>query len=74
MRTHPIGTGPFRFVELKQNESIARAQPRLLEARQAVSRRASSSPSSPTASTTMLAFVAGKFDMTFPATGPEVKT
>ena len=22
MRTHPIGTGPFRFVELKQNESM----------------------------------------------------
>jgi len=22
MRTHPIGTGPFRFVEFKQNESI----------------------------------------------------
>ncbi|MGH6683777.1 MAG: ABC transporter substrate-binding protein [Pseudolabrys sp.] len=22
MRTHPIGTGPFKFVEMKQNESI----------------------------------------------------
>src|SRR5438874_9841134 len=22
MRTHPIGTGPFKFVEFKQNESI----------------------------------------------------
>ncbi len=22
MRTDPIGTGPFKFVELKQNESI----------------------------------------------------
>ena len=22
MRTHPIGTGPFKFVEMKQNELI----------------------------------------------------
>src|SRR4029077_11983150 len=26
MRTHPIGTGPFKFVEFKQNESIKLAQ------------------------------------------------
>ena len=26
MRTHPIGTGPFKFVEFKQNESIRQAR------------------------------------------------
>jgi peptide/nickel transport system substrate-binding protein len=40
MRQHPIGTGPFRFVEFRPNErDQARSQPRLLEVRPAVSRR-----------------------------------
>ena len=40
MRTHPIGTGPFKFVEFKQNESIKLTQEReLLEEGPAVSRR-----------------------------------
>ena len=40
MRTHPIGTGPFKFVEEKQNESIKLVEkPRLLEKGPAVSRR-----------------------------------
>ena len=40
MRQHPIGTGPFKFVEFKPNERItADAQPGLLENGPALSRR-----------------------------------
>ena len=40
MRTHPIGTGPFKFVEFKQNESIKLdEQSGLLEEGPALSRR-----------------------------------
>jgi peptide/nickel transport system substrate-binding protein len=66
MRTHPIGTGPFKFVEFKANESIKltrnpdyfkKGLPHLdgIEFT-IISNR----------STAILAFVAGKFDMTFP--------
>ena len=67
MRTHPIGTGPFKFVEFKANESIKlTTQPGLLEEGPAAISTASNSPSLPNRSTAILAFVAGKFDMTFP--------
>ncbi len=66
MRTHPIGTGPFQFVEFKQNEAIKltrnpdywrKDRPYLdgLEYTIIANR-----------STAILAFVAGQFDMTFP--------
>ena len=66
MRTHPIGTGPFKFVEFKQNESIkltrntdywkpGRPYVDAIEYTIITNR-----------STAMLAFVTGKFDMTFP--------
>jgi peptide/nickel transport system substrate-binding protein len=66
MRTRPIGTGPFKFVEFKANESIKltrnpdyfkKGLPHLdgIEFT-IVSNR----------STAILAFVAGKFDLTFP--------
>ncbi len=66
MRTHPIGTGPFKFVEFKTNESIKltrnpdywkKGRPYLdgIEFTIITNR-----------STAILAFVAGKFDMTFP--------
>jgi peptide/nickel transport system substrate-binding protein len=66
MRTHPIGTGPFKFVEFKVNESIKltrnpgywkKGRPYLdgLEFTIVQNR-----------STAILAFIAGKFDMTFP--------
>jgi peptide/nickel transport system substrate-binding protein len=66
MRTHPIGTGPFKFVEFKANESIKLTRnpdyfkeglPHLdgIEFTIITNR-----------STAILAFVAGKFDMTFP--------
>ena len=66
MRTHPVGTGPFKFVEYKPNQSIKVARnpdywkpgrPYLdgIEYTIIANR-----------STAILAFVAGKFDMTFP--------
>jgi peptide/nickel transport system substrate-binding protein len=66
MRTHPIGTGPYNFVEYKQNEYIKLAKnpdywrPGLpyLDGVEwtIISNRATQS----------LSFIAGKFDMTFP--------
>ncbi len=66
LRTHPIGTGPFKFVEFKANESIKltknpdywkKDRPYLdgIEFT-IISNR----------STAILAFIAGQFDMTFP--------
>jgi peptide/nickel transport system substrate-binding protein len=66
MRQHPIGTGPFKFVEFKPNESIklARnpdywkpARPYLDGIEYTII---------PNRSTAILSFVAGKFDLTFP--------
>jgi len=66
MRTHPIGTGPFKFVEFKTNESIKvtrnpdywkKGRPYLDGIEYTII---------PNRSTAILAFVAGKFDMTFP--------
>jgi peptide/nickel transport system substrate-binding protein len=68
MRGHPIGTGPFKFVEFKPNEHIK------------VTRNADYwKPGRPyldgieytiirDRSTATLAFISGKFDMTFPNT------
>jgi peptide/nickel transport system substrate-binding protein len=66
MRTHPIGTGPFKFVEFKANESIKVARnpdywkpgrPYLDGIEYTIV---------PNRSTAILAFIAGKFDMTWP--------
>ncbi|WOH82230.1 ABC transporter substrate-binding protein [Bradyrhizobium sp. BEA-2-5] len=66
MRTHPIGTGPFKFVEFKANESIKltrnpdyfkKGRPHLDGIEFTII---------PNRSTAILAFVAGKFDMAFP--------
>jgi peptide/nickel transport system substrate-binding protein len=66
MRTRPIGTGPFKFVEFRPNESIKLARNSeywkpgrpYLDAIEftIVTNR----------STALLAFVSGRFDMTFP--------
>ena len=67
MRTKPIGTGPFKFVEFKSNESVKlvrnpdywrKGHPYIdaIEWRVIANR-----------STRVLAFVAGEFDMTFVA-------
>jgi hypothetical protein len=66
MRQHPVGTGPFKFVEFKPNESIRLARnpeywkpgrPYLDGIEYTIS---------PNRSTAILAFTAGKFDVTFP--------
>ena len=63
----PIGTGPFKFVEFKPNELIkVDAKPGLLEAGPALSRRHRIHDHSRTCRRAILAFVAGKFDMTSP--------
>ncbi len=68
MRTHPIGTGPFKFVEFKPNESIKvtknpdywkPGRPYLDGIEFTIIKNLS---------TAILAFSAGKFDMTFPYT------
>jgi peptide/nickel transport system substrate-binding protein len=65
MRSHPIGTGPFKFVEFKQNEYIKLTRnqdywrpgrPYLDGIEYTIIRNVA---------TRMLAFTAGKFDMTF---------
>src|SRR4051812_47388808 len=66
MRQNPIGTGPFKFVEYKPNQSIRVARnpdywkpgrPYLDAVEYTII---------PNRSTALLAFAAGKFDMTFP--------
>jgi hypothetical protein len=66
MRSHPIGTGPFKFVEYKPSQSIKVARnpdywkpgrPYLDGIEYTII---------PNRLTAILAFVAGKFDMTFP--------
>jgi peptide/nickel transport system substrate-binding protein len=67
MRTHPIGTGPFKFVEYKPNQYIKlvrnpdywkQGRPYLDGIEYTII---------PNRSTAILAFIAGKFDMTFPS-------
>ena len=66
MRTHPIGTGPFKFVEMKQNESIKftrnpdywkKGLPYLDGIEYTIIKNRA---------TAVLAFIAGKIDATFP--------
>jgi peptide/nickel transport system substrate-binding protein len=66
MRQHPVGTGPFKFVEFKPNESIKvarnpdywkKSRPYLDGIEYRVI---------PNRSTAILSFIAGKLDMTFP--------
>jgi peptide/nickel transport system substrate-binding protein len=66
MRLHPVGTGPFKFVEFKPNEAIRVAKnpdywkpgrPYLDGVEYTII---------PNRATAMLSFIGGKFDMTFP--------
>ena len=68
MRQHPIGTGPFKFVEFKPNESIKvtrnsnywkKDRPFLDGIEYTIIKNTS---------TAILGFAAGKFDMTLPHT------
>jgi len=65
MRTNPIGTGPFKFVELKQNEHVkfTKNKDYWKEGRPYLDGHDWTIIKS--RSTRVLAFIAGKFDMTF---------
>jgi peptide/nickel transport system substrate-binding protein len=66
MRTHPIGTGPFKFVEYKPNEyiKVARNQDYWKPGRPYLD--GIEYDIVPNRSTAILGFVAGQFDMTWP--------
>jgi peptide/nickel transport system substrate-binding protein len=66
MRVHPIGTGPFKFVEFKQNEVIKLARNKDYWKKDRPYLDAIELPIITNRSTAMLAFIAGKVDMTFP--------
>src|ERR1700724_3134506 len=66
MRTHPIGTGPFKFVEFKANESIKLTKNPDYWKKDLPYLDGIEYTIVPNRSTAILAFVAGKFDMTFP--------
>ena len=66
MRTHPIGTGPFKFVEFKQNESIKVTRNTEYWRKDRPYLDGIEFTIIPNRSTAILAFIAGKFDMTFP--------
>src|SRR6201993_2499912 len=66
MRTHPIGTGPFKFVEYKPNQNIRLARnPDYWKAGRPYL-DAVEYTIIPNRSTAILGFIAGNFDMTFP--------
>jgi peptide/nickel transport system substrate-binding protein len=66
MRTHPIGTGPFKFVEFKTNESIKLTRNPDYWKKGLPYLDGIEFTIIPDRSTAILAFIAGKFDMTFP--------
>jgi peptide/nickel transport system substrate-binding protein len=66
MRTHPIGTGPFKFVEFKQNETIKLVRNPDYWKKDRPYLDGIEFTIIPNRSTAILAFVAGRFDMTFP--------
>jgi len=66
MRTHPIGTGPFKFVEFKANESIKLARNPDYWKKGLPHLDGIEFTIIPNRSTAILGFVSGKFDMTFP--------
>jgi peptide/nickel transport system substrate-binding protein len=69
MRQHPIGTGPFKFVEFKPNQSIkvVRNPDYWKSGRPYLDGVEYTIVKDP--STANLAFIAGNFDMTFPLAG-----
>jgi peptide/nickel transport system substrate-binding protein len=66
MRTQPIGTGPYRFVEMKQNESIKLAKNPDYWKKGLPYLDGIEYPIIPNRSTAVLAFTTGRVDMTFP--------
>src|SRR5499427_8870017 len=66
MRLKPIGTGPFKFVEFKQNESIKITRNPDYWKKDRPYLDGIEFTIIPNRSTAILAFIAGRFDMTFP--------
>jgi peptide/nickel transport system substrate-binding protein len=66
MRVRPIGTGPYRFVEFRRNESIRLERNRDYWKPGLPYLDGIEYTIVPNRSTAALSFVAGKFDMTFP--------
>jgi peptide/nickel transport system substrate-binding protein len=66
MRSHPIGTGPFKFVEFKQNESIKLVRNPAYWRKGRPYLDGIEFTIIPNRSTAILAFIAHRFDMTFP--------
>src|SRR6201987_2808922 len=66
MRSHPIGTGPFKFVEFKPNETIRVAKNLDYWKKDRPYLDGIEWTIIPNRSTQTLAFIAGQFDMTFP--------
>src|SRR5258706_1131215 len=66
MRTKPVGTGPFKFVEFKANESSRLVRTPDYWKKGLPHLDGIEFTIIPNRSTAILAFVAGKFDMTFP--------
>ena len=66
MRVKPIGTGPFKFVEFRQNESIRIARNPDYWKKGLPYLDGIEFTIIPNRSTAILGFIAGKFDMTFP--------
>jgi len=67
MRTRPVGTGPFKFVEFKQNESIKITRNPDYWKKDLPYLDGIEFSIIPNRSTAILAFVANRFDMTFPS-------
>ncbi|MGD9883685.1 MAG: ABC transporter substrate-binding protein [Reyranella sp.] len=66
MRTRPIGTGPFKFVEFKQNEGIKLAKNADYWKKGKPYLDAIEFAIVPNRATAVLSFVSGRFDITFP--------
>jgi peptide/nickel transport system substrate-binding protein len=66
MRTQPIGTGPFKFVEMKQNETIKLTKNPDYWKKGLPYLDGIEFPIIPNRSTAVLAFVTNRVDMTFP--------
>lgn len=75
MRTHPIGTGPFKFVSFQANESITLTRNTEYWRPSRPYLDGIAFTIIPNRATSVLAFVSGKFDMTFPneITAPVLK-
>jgi len=66
MRSHPIGTGPFKFMEFKPNERITVTRNTVYWKQDRPYLDGIEYTIIPNRSTAVLAFEAGKFDLTFP--------